>query len=101
MIGDKKKQKGEADLACCVVLVWCLLQRSVGNCDKRHQDSYRGKIIQLLSDIAYSVFSLKTPWAVSAWETYLPYCLSVLLRGQRLYKITALIVSGCYYNIFM
>jgi len=24
MIGDKKKQKGEADLACFVVHVWCV-----------------------------------------------------------------------------
>jgi len=81
MIGDKTKQKGEADLACCVVHVWCLLHRNVGNCDKRHQGSYHGKAVQLLSNIAYSIFSLKAPWVVSVWEMDLPYYLSLLLRG--------------------
>jgi hypothetical protein len=101
MIGDKKKQKGEAHLACRVVHVWCLLQRNVGNCDKMHQDSYRGKVIQLLSDIAYFIFSLKAPWVVSVLEMDPPYCLSVLLRGQRLYKINAPIKDGGCYNSFM
>jgi hypothetical protein len=100
MIGDKKKQKGEADLACFVVHVLCLLQRNVGNCDNRHQDIYHGKVTQLLSDIAYSIFSLNAPWVVSVWEMDLPYCVFVLLRGQRLYKINALIKDG-YYNNFM
>jgi hypothetical protein len=81
----------------------CLLfvAKECGNCDKRHQGSYHGKVIHLLSDTAYLFFALKAPSVVSVWEMDLPYCLSVLLRGQRLYKITALIKSGNYYNNFM
>jgi hypothetical protein len=59
------------------------------------------KEIKLLSEIAYSVFALKASWVVSVWVMDLPHCLSVTLRGQRLYKITPLIKSGNYPDNFM